>query len=243
MQQDSQRKMSTVNLKDQPTERQNKSSPSVLNQTTAQNNKSTGRDLSNEENVQISQTQNRDKVLEKESQTEFSQQIEQSNQTNPEKTLAEVEEVSDHKEKSDETGQTSLNVLSEKKQTSEEAEPPAQTELRHEPELLDISKSSVCVEQSEQMKPCDGQQPAHSNQKELSVEKEPVSHTKPPDERRELTGQMGHSDKHDTSQKAQAECLNMSAPIVMDPTKELCPEETSSDPAAATEETTEGPKA
>ncbi|XP_072252222.1 uncharacterized protein tent5d [Leuresthes tenuis] len=208
MQQDSQRKMTTVNLKDQPTERQNKASPSVLNQTTAQNNKSTGRDLSNEENAQISQTQNRDKVLEKESQTEFSQQIEQLNQTNPKKTLAEVEEVSDLKEKSDETDQTSLNVLSEKEQTSEEAEPPAQMELRHEPELLDKSKSSVCVEQSEQIKPCDGQQPAHSNQKELSVQKEPVSHTKPPDERRELTGQMGHSDKPDTSQKAQAECLN-----------------------------------
>uniref|UniRef100_A0A668ATU4 Uncharacterized protein n=1 Tax=Myripristis murdjan TaxID=586833 RepID=A0A668ATU4_9TELE len=33
--------------------------------------------------------------------------------------------------------------------------------------------------------------------------------------------------------KAQLECLKMPPPVVMDPTKELCPEQTSSEPAAA----------
>ncbi|XP_070827689.1 uncharacterized protein [Chaetodon trifascialis] len=42
---------------------------------------------------------------------------------------------------------------------------------------------------------------------------------------------------------AQVQCLNMPPPAVMDPTKELCPEETTSDPAAQTEEKTEGQKA
>ncbi|XP_070829148.1 protein AMBP-like [Chaetodon trifascialis] len=34
---------------------------------------------------------------------------------------------------------------------------------------------------------------------------------------------------------AQVECLNLLPPVVMDPTKELCPEETAGDPAAQTE--------
>lgn len=34
----------------------------------------------------------------------------------------------------------------------------------------------------------------------------------------------------------QVECLNMPPPVVMDPTKELCPEETTSSPATETEE-------
>ncbi|XP_071359401.1 uncharacterized protein [Trachinotus anak] len=43
--------------------------------------------------------------------------------------------------------------------------------------------------------------------------------------------------------RAQVECLNMPPPVVMDPTKELCPEQTTtSDPAAQTEEKTEGKK-
>uniref|UniRef100_A0A668AZV5 Apolipoprotein M n=1 Tax=Myripristis murdjan TaxID=586833 RepID=A0A668AZV5_9TELE len=33
--------------------------------------------------------------------------------------------------------------------------------------------------------------------------------------------------------KAQLECLNLPPPVMMDPTKELCPEQTSSEPAAA----------
>uniref|UniRef100_A0A8C4EC96 Apolipoprotein M n=1 Tax=Dicentrarchus labrax TaxID=13489 RepID=A0A8C4EC96_DICLA len=41
----------------------------------------------------------------------------------------------------------------------------------------------------------------------------------------------------------QAKCLNMPPPVMMDPTKELCPEQTSSDPAAQTGEKREGQKA
>lgn len=40
----------------------------------------------------------------------------------------------------------------------------------------------------------------------------------------------------------QVECLSMLPPVVMDPTKELCPVETSGNPAAPTEEKTEGQK-
>uniref|UniRef100_A0A3B5ADJ7 Uncharacterized protein n=1 Tax=Stegastes partitus TaxID=144197 RepID=A0A3B5ADJ7_9TELE len=43
--------------------------------------------------------------------------------------------------------------------------------------------------------------------------------------------------------KAQTECLNLSEPALMDPTKELCPEEISIDAAAQTEEKTDGEKA
>lgn len=39
--------------------------------------------------------------------------------------------------------------------------------------------------------------------------------------------------------RAQVECLNMPPPVVLDPTKELCPEEAADDPAAQTEEKTE----
>lgn len=42
--------------------------------------------------------------------------------------------------------------------------------------------------------------------------------------------------------KAQVACLNMPAPAVMDPTKEVCPEEAAGDLAAQTEETAEGQK-
>ena len=42
--------------------------------------------------------------------------------------------------------------------------------------------------------------------------------------------------------RAQVECLKMPQPVVMDPTKELCPEETAGDSAAKTEEKTEGQK-
>ncbi len=43
--------------------------------------------------------------------------------------------------------------------------------------------------------------------------------------------------------RAQAECLNMFPPAVMDPTKELCPEQISTHTAAQTEEETEGQNA
>ncbi|XP_069023668.1 saxitoxin and tetrodotoxin-binding protein 1-like [Embiotoca jacksoni] len=42
--------------------------------------------------------------------------------------------------------------------------------------------------------------------------------------------------------RAQVECLNMPPPVVMDPTKELCPEEMVSEPALQTEEKAEGQK-
>uniref|UniRef100_A0A3Q1F507 Uncharacterized protein n=1 Tax=Acanthochromis polyacanthus TaxID=80966 RepID=A0A3Q1F507_9TELE len=43
--------------------------------------------------------------------------------------------------------------------------------------------------------------------------------------------------------KTQAECLGLSEPFMMDPTKELCPEEISVDKNAQTEEKTEGQQA
>ncbi|KAM9741158.1 uncharacterized protein ACNS7B_012360 isoform 1-T2 [Menidia menidia] len=208
MRQDSQHKMNTVILKDQATESQTKPSPSVLNQTSAQNDKSTDKDLSNVEKAHMSQTQNRDEVLEKESQTELSQLTEKSNQTNPDSVLAELEEASERKEKADEAGQTALNGLSEIKQTPEETETAAQIEVQQEPELLDKSELSECAAHSVQAVACDSQQLAHSNQETISVQEEHVSHKKPPDEQRELTGQMGHSDNSDTSHKPQAEHLN-----------------------------------
>ncbi|XP_073342384.1 uncharacterized protein tent5d isoform X2 [Pagrus major] len=211
MQQEPQHKNNTVDLKDQPEENQSKDSSSLLKQATApETEKSSGRDLSSKEGDQISQTQQKDEAHENESQTELSQQTEHSNQTehstvekeDKEKTPAELKEVSEHTEKINETDssdQTSLNPLSEKKQTSEEDEPPTQIELRQEPELTD----KIEVEQSEQSPSCDGQQPAHSNHKELS------DHTNPPDEQNEVTEQMGQSEPPETSNKTQTEFLNL----------------------------------
>ncbi|XP_041846689.1 cyclin-dependent kinase 12 isoform X2 [Melanotaenia boesemani] len=208
MQHDAQHKMNTVHLKDQPAESQSKCSSSVLKQTIAPDmEKSIGGDLSDGEKTQNIQTQQRDEVHERE-KTEQSNQEKQS-VVEKEKTSTGTAEVSEHKEKLNKTDQTSVNILSEKRQTSEETEPPAQNELRQEPELLEKPESSVTQEQSEQMKSCDGQQPAHSNYKELSVEKELASHTEPPDVQRKLTGQIGHSDTADTSQNPQTECLNL----------------------------------
>ncbi|XP_023128061.2 mucin-2 isoform X1 [Amphiprion ocellaris] len=216
MQQESQHKMNAVDVKDQPAENLNKCSSSSQNQTSApETEKPT--DLSSEEGPQISRTQQKDAVHVNESQTEVSQQSENSNQTkhtilekdNKEKTPAELTEVSAHKGNLSETDQTSLNLLSEKEQASENAEPPAHIDLRHEPELLDETKCSVKVEQSEQTKPRDGRQPAHSSHKELSVQKELSNHTNPPDEQQELTEQMGPLETPETSNKTQAECLNL----------------------------------
>ncbi|XP_069027480.1 proteoglycan 4 [Embiotoca jacksoni] len=202
IQQDSQHKVNTVDVKDQPAE----------SQTTApETEKSTGRIL---EGAQISRTQQRDEVHEKESQTEFSQQTKHSNQTkhstlekdSKEKTPAELKEVSEQRGSLSETDQTSLNSLSEKKETSEKAEPPAQAELRHESELLAETKCSTTVEQLEQTKKCDDQQLAHSNHEELSVQKELANHAKPPDDQEELTEQMGQSETPKTTNETQAEC-------------------------------------
>ena len=209
MQQEPQHKNNTVDLKDQPKEK-NKDSSSLLKQATApETETSSGRDLSSKEEDQISQTQQEDEVHEKESQTELSQQTEQSNQAehfevekeDKEKTPPELKEVSEHTEKITETDcsdQTSLNLLSDKKQTSEEDDPSTQTELRQEPELTDKIK----VEQSEQSPSCDGQQPAHPHHKELS------DHTNPP-EQNEVTEQMGQSEPPETSNENQTESLNL----------------------------------
>ncbi|XP_047441619.1 flocculation protein FLO11 [Mugil cephalus] len=211
MQQDSQHKMNTVDLMDQPAE-----TPSVLNQTSAaEAEKSTGKDLFSKEESQISRTQ-KDEVHEKESQAELTQHTKHlspikdptQEKKNKEKTPPDLKEVSEHTANLNETNQTSLNLLSEEKQTSESNEPPAQTELKHEPELSDKTEFSTEVEQSEQSKPCDAQQPEHLNHKELSVQEELAYHTKPPDEQKELTEQMGQSETPETSDKTQGECLN-----------------------------------
>ncbi|XP_042349194.1 flocculation protein FLO11 [Plectropomus leopardus] len=211
MQQESQHK--SVDIKDQPTENQNKDS--VLEQAAAaEMEKSSGRELSSKEGAQISQTQKTDEVHEKESQTELSQQTEHSNQTkhskvekdNKEKTHVELKQ--EHRETVDETDFSDpRNVLSEKTVTSEEAEPPTQIELRQEPEFSDETKCSTKIEASEQTQPCDDQQPAHSNHKKLC---EQSNHKKNPEGQNVLTEQIDQSKPPKTSNKTQAASPNLS---------------------------------
>uniref|UniRef100_A0A3B4UD68 polynucleotide adenylyltransferase n=2 Tax=Seriola dumerili TaxID=41447 RepID=A0A3B4UD68_SERDU len=223
MQQESQHKTNSVDVKEQPAENQNKDSTSLLKQPTApETERTTGRDSSSKEGAQISPTQQRDEVHEKGSQTDLSQQTEHSNQTkeskvekdNKEQTPAERKDMSEHRENLKETDvseQTPLNPLSEQKQTSEKTETPTPTqiELRHEPELSDNTNCSTKVEQSEQIQSNEGHQPAHSDHEELSVQKEPSNHKKPPDEQKDLTEQMGESKLSEKSNKTQAESLNL----------------------------------
>ncbi|KAL3045190.1 hypothetical protein OYC64_013446 [Pagothenia borchgrevinki] len=273
MQQELQQKMKTGELREQPAENQKKDSSSLLREPTApKTENASGKDLSIKAEAQISQTQQRDEVNEKQSKTvPNTQQIEQSNQTKDSEVEkdnkgikpVELKEASEHKEtfsfsdqtlpkhlseekqtsensdqtlptllseekqtseNSDQTlptllseeKQTSENsdqtlptLLSEEKQTFENSEPPNQIELRHEPELPDITKCPTTVEMSEPTQPCDDQQPAHSNHQELSVQKEQSNHTKPPDEGEELTEQMAHSESPKSSNKTQAESLNL----------------------------------
>ncbi|KAE8286203.1 hypothetical protein D5F01_LYC15884 [Larimichthys crocea] len=231
MQQESQHKNNTVDLKDQPAENQNKDPNSLAKQATApETENSTTKDLSSKEEAQISETQQRDEVHEKDSQTELSQQTEHSDQTkhskvekdDEEKTPVELKDVSEQRDNFNEedfSDQTSLNILSEKKQTSEETKPPTHLELRHEPEPSDKTKCLTEVEQSEQTQPTDGQQPAHTNQKDLSAEKEQSDHTKPPDEQKEITEQMGESKPPQTSNKTQTESLN---PVEEEHSTDVC---------------------
>lgn len=196
MQQDSLHKLYTVNGKDRAADGENKSTTSDSDKPTA---------LSNEHKAQISRTQPKDEVHEKESQTEFLQ-VELSNQTKPcdvqtEETPGEPEEVSEHNTDPNETEQTSL---SEKKQTSEEPESPDQTELQRK--LLDESKSTMTAEKLEQTKPCNGQQAEDLHHSEPSALKELTNHTELPEKERKLTGQMGHSDPLNASDITQ--CLN-----------------------------------
>uniref|UniRef100_A0A1A7YY24 polynucleotide adenylyltransferase n=1 Tax=Iconisemion striatum TaxID=60296 RepID=A0A1A7YY24_9TELE len=184
MQQDSQHRFNAVNVKDQPAEAQ-KDSSSVLNQTTTPDAETPTSQASTEPRAPVGRTQPRDEVHEKESQTEFSQQTEHSTQTKlcrVEKESAELEELAEHKE--NESEQTSLQPLSG-----------LQTQSDLKQELVDESKSPVTVGQTER---CDDQQP---DQEELA------NHTKPPDEQRDLTGQMGSSETPDASKITQAEPL------------------------------------
>ncbi|KAK2849437.1 hypothetical protein Q5P01_009271 [Channa striata] len=217
IQEESQHKNNSI---EQVAENENKDSPTMLKQATAPDTeKSTDEDLSGIEGAQISQTQQRDHVHEKESQTDTSQQTEHSTQTKhftvetdeKEKAPAELKDVSGHSENSveaDFSGQSYLNLSSEKKLSSEKSEPPTQIELRHEPELLDERKCSAKVEQSEPTQPCDGRRPARSNHEELSLQKEASDHTKPPDEEKNLA-QMEPSESPKTADEPQTESLNL----------------------------------
>ncbi|XP_037317805.1 mucin-2 [Pungitius pungitius] len=212
MQQESQHKHKTVDLKGQPAENQNKNSPSLLKQVTApETEKSSGKDLSNKDWAHISQTQQKYKVHEKESQTELSQET--SNQTkhsevekdNQVKTPVELKEASEHNETFSETqfsDKTSPNIPSIERQPFEMAEPQSQIEVRHEPEVSDETQCSSKVEQTEQTQPCDDQQAPHSDNKPLSVKKEQSDHTNPPEEQKAFTEQMGQSEPRETSDKS-----------------------------------------
>ncbi|CAJ1058286.1 proteoglycan 4 [Xyrichtys novacula] len=218
MQQDSRHKNKTGELKDRPadqqTEKEHKDSPSLLKQASCSETESqTGRDLPSKDKTPPSLTLQKDKVHEKESQTDLSHQTEHSNQTKHTEveedkkveTSVDLEGSSQHKENLSETDspdQTSLNLLTEKKQNSEKVEPPTQTELRHGPQLLEKNKNLANVEQTE---PCDIQQPPHSDHEELSV----LTDQKPPDEERELTEHTEQTESPKSSNETQEESLNL----------------------------------
>ncbi|XP_035017563.2 histone-lysine N-methyltransferase 2D [Hippoglossus stenolepis] len=208
MQQESRHRNNRVELKEQ--ESQSKASHSPLKQATAPETESpAGGESSSKEGDQVSQTQQKDEVHEKESQTDLLQQTQNSNETTQskveedekDKTPADLKEMSQHRE-TDISEQTSSNPLSE---TSEKTETPAQTELTHEPELLDKTELSTQVEESEQTQPCDSPQPAQPTHKELPVQEELSDHTKPPDEQNDLTEQIGQSELPKASNNRQAE--------------------------------------
>uniref|UniRef100_A0A7N6FGC3 polynucleotide adenylyltransferase n=1 Tax=Anabas testudineus TaxID=64144 RepID=A0A7N6FGC3_ANATE len=212
MQEESQHKNKTI---EQVAENQNEDTPSLQKQVnTAETDNSTGRDLSCKEAAHFSKTQQRDEVHEKESQTDLSQQTEHSTQTKQsavetdkqEKTPAGLKEVSEtlreNSDESDFSDQTSLNLLSEKKQPPE-AEPPTQIELRHEPELLDKTKCSVKLELLEQSQSCDGHQTVLSNSEE--IQNELSNHTDPGNEEKELAEQMEQSESPEASNETQTE--------------------------------------
>lgn len=207
MQQDSQPKLYTVTVKDHSAGENNSFSVPSQSATPDMEKSMT---VSNEHGAQIHQTQQRDEVHEKESQTEIFQ-AEHSNQTEPcdkekEKIPAEPKVVSEHNKNPNEMNQTSQKLLSEKKQTSEELEPADQTDFSHK--LLDESKSAMTAEQLSQAKPCDGQDVEDSNHSESSEQKELSNHTEPPGKQSELTGWMGHSDPPNASKITR--CLNHS---------------------------------
>ncbi|CAB1424647.1 unnamed protein product [Pleuronectes platessa] len=208
MQQESRQRNNRVELKEQ--ERQSKASHSPLKEVTPpETERPAGGESSSKEGDQVSQTQQKDEVHEKESQTDLLQQTQNSNQTTQskveedekDKKPAELKEMSQHRE-TDISDQTSSNPLSE---TSEKTETPAQTEPTDEPELLDKTKRSTQVEESAQTQTGDSPQPAQSNHKELPVQKEPSDHTNSPEEQIDLTEQIGQSELPKASNNRQAE--------------------------------------
>ncbi|XP_068180952.1 uncharacterized protein [Antennarius striatus] len=232
MQQDSQHKNNTVDLQDECTENQRKDSPSSLKQATgAETQKNTARDLSRKEGAQMSQLKQKDKVHEKESQKELAQQTKPSienKQSKAEKIVEqkipeELKEVTEHTENLDKTDlsdQTPLNLLTEKTQKSEKAEPPAQLELRHEPEPSVKTNYSTEVEQSEQTQPCDGQKPAHSNQEEHYPLNEQPDQTKSSEEEG-LADHTGQSEVQQVSDDSQMESQNLTDHLSTELSKSL----------------------
>ncbi|PWA23497.1 hypothetical protein CCH79_00005843 [Gambusia affinis] len=211
MQQDVMHKLNAVKLKDQSAVSESSSFSPEPNQTSAPDAEKPTVHLPDERGAKLSGTEPREEVLEKESQTEFSQQDEHSEETKSskeDKVKASAEmDLSEHKGNLNDEEKTLLNARLEKKQASDESEPPAQTEAKCNAELVDQSQPSTTVDKLEES--CDGQQPTGSNLKEASVQKELADYTKPPDEKREITGQMVRSDTPNASKITPAECLNL----------------------------------
>lgn len=213
MLQDSMHKLYAFNLKDKSLESENNSFSDEPNQTSAPETEKPTVHLSNEPEGKLSRTQQRDEVHEKESQTEFSQQTAHSEETKSskgEKTKASTErDLCEQKENLNEKEQTPLKIESEKIQGSDESEPIAKTEAKNDSELIDQSLPSMVVDEFEKIKFCDGQQPTGSNLEELYVQKELANDTKPPDEKREIAGQMGCSDMPNASKITPEQCRNL----------------------------------
>ncbi|KAM4586666.1 uncharacterized protein tent5d [Fundulus diaphanus] len=210
MQQNSMQKLNAVNLKDQPAESENDSFLPESNQSSATEAEKSTVHSSNEPGGPLSRTQQRDEVHEKESQTEFSPQAEHSEETKGDEAKASAElNISEDKEDPNDKEQRTLNIGSDKKQASEESETLVHTEAKQDSELLDQSEPSKAADELEEMKFDDSHQPTGSNLKELCVQQELANDTKPPDEKREIAGQMEHSDMPNASKITPAECLNL----------------------------------
>uniref|UniRef100_A0A8C7WRQ6 polynucleotide adenylyltransferase n=1 Tax=Oryzias sinensis TaxID=183150 RepID=A0A8C7WRQ6_9TELE len=197
MQQDLQHKMNAFNFRDRPEEGQKKEPSSVVSRAAAPDSEtSTGRSGS-----QISRSQKKEEVREKESQTE-SLQAEHLNQTKPstdEKPSAEPEEGSEILKE---------NLLPEKKPKSGEPKQMAPEELKHRLELVDKTQSSTVTGHFEQTSPKEGPKPPDDNHQNFSAESKAASPTKASGEQKEVTGQMGCTDMPSSSKKIPAESPN-----------------------------------
>ncbi|XP_016528314.1 SH3 domain-containing protein C23A1.17-like isoform X1 [Poecilia formosa] len=213
MQQDVMHKLNAVKLKDQSAESESNSFSPEPSQTFAPDAEKPTVHSSDEQGGKLSGTEPREEVHEKESQTEFSQPAEHSEETKSSKgdkgkASAEMD-LSEHKGNLNDEEKAPMNAGLEKKQASDESEPPAQTEAKCNSELVDQSQPSTTADKLEETKSCDGQQPTGSNLKEACVQKELADYTKPLDEKREIAGQMGRSDTPNASKITPAECLNL----------------------------------